>query len=283
VLDKRPKSSKPITPPRKCPSCGEPIEKLEDEVAHRCVNPECPAQFREKLIWFVGRNQMDIDGLGEKAIVQLADAGLLKTFGDVYTLHTKRDALLELDRMGEKKVDNLLAGIEASKSRRLSRVLAGLGIRHVGASASAGLAQHFGDIDSLTNAEPESIAQIADIGPITAESIHTFLNSDAGRHVIEELKIAGVDLTEEKNVPPPGAADSPFAGKTVVITGTFETLDRNDLKARITALGAKVTGSVSKNTGLLLAGEKAGSKLTKAQQLGVEVWDEAKVREAISR
>ncbi len=282
VIENRPASSKPITPPTKCPSCDQPIEKLEDEVAHRCVNPECPAQFREKLIWFVGRNQMDIDGLGEKAIIQLADAGLLKTFGDVYTLHTQRDALLELDRMGEKKIDNLLAGIEASKSRRLSRVLAGLGIRHVGASASAGLAQHFGDIDTLTKADTETIAQVEDIGPITAESIHTFLNNDAGRHVIQELKDAGVDLTEEKTAPPPGAVDSPFAGKTVVITGTFETFDRNDLKAKLTRLGAKVTGSVSKNTDLLLAGEKAGSKLTKAEQLGVEVWDEAALHEHLS-
>jgi DNA ligase (NAD+) len=284
VTEKRPGNSKPIKPPTNCPSCGEPIEKPGDEVAHRCVNPECPAQFREKLIWFVGRNQMDIDGLGEKAITQLTDAGLLKTFGDVYALHTRRDALLELERMGEKKVDNLLAGIEASKSRRLTRVLAGLGIRHVGASAAASLAEHFGDIDALTNAEPESIAQVADIGPVTAESIHTFLNSDAGRRVIEELKDAGVDLTEEKAAPPPDAAtggDSPFAGKTVVITGTFESFDRNELKARLTALGAKVTGSVSKNTDLLLAGEKAGSKRVKAERLGVEVWDEAKVKAAV--
>ncbi len=284
VTEKRPKTSKPIAPPTKCPSCASPIEKLEDEVAHRCVNPECPAQFREKLIWFVGRNQMDIDGLGEKAILQLTDAGLLKTFGDVYALHEKRDALLELDRMAEKKVDNLLAGIEASKSRRLSRVLAGLGIRHVGASAAAGLAQHFGDIDALTHADTETIAEVEDIGPITAESIHGFLNSDAGRHVIQELKDAGVDLTEEKAAPPPppGAADSPFAGKTIVITGTFESFDRSDLKARLTALGAKVTGSVSKNTDLVLAGEKAGSKLDKARELGVEVWDETALHKHLS-
>jgi len=284
VTDKRPKNSKPITPPAKCPSCEQPIEKLEDEVAHRCVNPECPAQFREKLIWFVGRNQMDIDGLGEKAILQLADVGLLKTFGDVYALHTQRDALLELDRMGEKKIENLLAGIEASKTQGLARVLAGLGIRHVGASASLGLAQHFGDIDALTDADTETIAEVEDIGPITAESIHAFLNSDAGQHVIHELKDAEVKLTEEKRPPAPSAiSGGPFAGKTVVITGSFESFDRNELKAKLTTLGAKVTGSVSKNTDLLLAGEKAGSKLTKAQQLGVEVWDEAKVREVISR
>jgi DNA ligase (NAD+) len=253
-----------------------------DESGRYCVNPECPAQFREKLIWFVGRNQMDIDGLGEKAILQLADAGLLKSFGDVYALHTKREQLLELERMGEKKVENLLAGIEASKSRGLSRVLAGLGISQIGASAAAALAQHFGDIDALTDADPETIAQVEDIGPITAESIHTFLTSDAGRHVIQELKEAGVDLTEEKLTPPPASGDSPFVGKTVVITGTFEAYDRNELKEILTKLGAKVTGSVSKNTDLLLAGEKAGSKLDKAQELGVEIWDEAKVKEVVS-
>ena len=251
----------------------------EDETIRFCVNPECPAQFREKLIWFVGRNQMDIDGLGEKAVHQLADAGLLNSFGDVYSLHTKRDQLLELERMGEKKVDNLLNGIEASKSQGLARVLAGLGIRHVGASASASLAQHFGDIDSLTQADTDTIAGVEDIGPVTAESVHTFLTSAAGKHIIEELKDAGVDLTEEQSAPPPDTGDSPFAGKTIVITGTFEAYDRNELKDRLTKLGAKVTGSVSKNTDLLLAGEKAGSKLSKAEQLGVEVWDEKKVAE----
>ena len=284
VTDKRPKDSKPIKAPTKCPSCHEPIVQLDDEVAHRCVNPECPAQFREKLIWFVGRNQMDIDGLGEKAVHQLVDAGLLKTFGDVYNLHTRQDDLLKLERMGEKKVDNLLAGIEASKSRGLSRVLAGLGIRQVGASAANALAQHFGDIDALTAADPESIAEIEDIGPVTADSIHGFLHSDAGQHVIKELKDAGVDLTEEKLTMPDatsGGGGSPVAGKTIVITGTFEAFDRNELKAKLTALGAKVTASVSKNTNILCAGEKAGSKLAKAEELGVEVWSEAKVTKVV--
>jgi len=254
-----------------------------DESARYCTNPECPAQFREKLIWFVGRNQMDIDGLGEKAIHQLADEGLLTTFGDVYNLHTQRDKLLELDRMGEKKVENLLAGIEASKSQGLARVLAGLGIRQIGASASTALAQHFGDIDTLTIADPESIAQVEDIGPITAQSIHDFLNNPAGQHLSQELKDAGVKLTEEKVTAPTtdDSGNNPFAGKTIVITGTFVAFDRNDLKSRLTKLGAKVTGSVSKNTDLLLAGEKAGSKLSKAEQLGVEVWDEARVADGL--
>ncbi|GAB4108417.1 MAG: NAD-dependent DNA ligase LigA [Phycisphaeraceae bacterium] len=279
VKDKRPRDAKPIKPPAKCPSCGQPIVRPEDEAAHRCVNPECPAQFREKLIWFVGRNQMDIDGLGEKVIHQLVDAGLLNSFGDLYALKTKRDQLLKLERMGEKKVDNLLAGIEASKSRGLSRVLAGLGIRQIGGAAALALAQHFGDIDKLLKATPEQIAEVPDIGPITAESLHAFLHSKAGQHVIRELKDAGVRLTED--MPQSADESSPVKGKTIVITGTFEAWDRNELKDKLTRLGAKVTGSVSSKTDILMVGENPGSKLDKARQLGVEVWDEAKVKEVL--
>lgn len=215
---------------------------------------------------------MDIDALGEKTIVQLADAGLLANLGDIYRLKDKRDELLELERMGEKKVDNLIEGVEASKTRGLTRVLAGLTIQHVGNSGAKRLAQHFGDIDSLIAATEEDIAAIEDVGPITAASVRHFLDNPAGQHVITELKAAGLDLTEEKIEV---AADSPFAGKTIVITGTLEKYQRNELKAILENLGAKVSGSISKNTDLLIAGEKAGSKLKKAQDLGVDVWDEA--------
>lgn len=276
--EKRKKRAAPIVPPNDCPSCGRPLVREEEEVDIRCINPECPAQLRERLIWFVGRDQMDIEGLGEKAVVQLYDAGLLRSFGDIYALHEKRDALLELERMGEKKVDNLLAGIENSKGRRLTRVLAGLGIRHVGGRAAAILAQHFGDVDALTDADVETLSAIDEIGPITAESIHTFLHHAAGQRVIDELRDAGVDLTEEKRVV---ADDSVFGGKTVVITGSFDGFDRKELTARLESLGAKVSGSVSKKTDLVIAGEKAGSKLTKAGELGVEVWDEARLVEAL--
>jgi len=245
-----------------------------DETARYCPNPECPAQFRERLIHFVGRNQMDIDALGEKTIVQLADAGLLKNLGDIYRLEQHRDALLELDRMGEKKVDNLIEGVEQSKQRGLTRVLAGLTIRHVGASGAKRLAQHFGDIDALIAADEATISAIEDVGPITAASVRQFLDNPAGQRVVAELKEAGVDLTEAKIEV---AADSPFAGKTIVITGTLENYGRNDLKKILEDQGAKVSGSISKNTDLLIAGEKAGSKLEKAQKLNVEVWDEAKL------
>lgn len=315
VTELRDGSEQPIEAPCKCPECGTPVEieydtkrineiavhgravqrevekaKKEDrtpetltpppplgpldETARYCPNPECPAQFRERMVHFVGRNQMDIDALGEKTIVQLADAGLLQNLGDIYRLKDKRDELLELDRMGEKKVDNLIEGVEASKQRGLLRVLAGLTIRHIGQGGAKRLAQHFGDIDALIAADEDEIANIEDVGPITAVSVRQFLDNPAGQHVIAELKAAGVDLTEEKIE---AAADSPFAGKTIVITGTLEKYGRNDLKKLLEGLGAKVSGSISKNTDLLIAGEKAGSKLTKAQGLGVEVWDEAQL------
>ncbi|XAM00416.1 NAD-dependent DNA ligase LigA [Phycisphaeraceae bacterium D3-23] len=260
----------------------------EDETARYCPNPECPAQFRERLIHFVGRNQMDIDALGEKTIHQLADAGLLKNLGDIFTLKDHRDALLELDRMGEKKVDNLVAGVEAAKSRGLRRVLAGLTIRHVGTGGAKRLSQHFGSIDALIAADEEAIADIEDVGPITAASVRQFLDNPAGQRVIQELKDHGVDLTEAIKKNPVTGDDSadestggPFAGKTIVLTGTLEHYKRNDLKQILEDLGAKVSGSISKNTDLLIAGENAGSKLTKAQGLGVEVWDEAKLLDSI--
>lgn len=279
VTEKRPAKARKIKPPTNCPSCGAEVQQLDDEVAHRCINPECPGQVRERLIWFVGRDQMDIEGLGEKVVHQLSDAGYLNTFGDIFTLAEHREQLLELDRMAQRKVDNLLAGIEQAKTRGLARVLAGMGIRHIGASASATLAGEFGSIEALMDATVEQLAEIEDIGPITAESLHQFLHSDAGRHVIDELKSAGVDLTAPKRTAP--AADSPFNGKTVVITGTLESIGRKELTDKLKSMGAKVSGSVSKNTDLVIAGEKAGSKLSKAQQLGVEVWDEQALLKSI--
>ena len=281
--EQRAKNAKPVTAPDRCPACETAVlieidSEAEDakETARYCPNPECPAQFRERLTHFVGRNQMDIDALGEKTIHQLADAGLLENLGDIYRLEAKRESLLALERMAEKKVDNLIQGVEASKSQGLARVLAGLTIRHVGGTAARTFAQAFGNIDALLAAELEELEALDDIGPITAASLHQFLHTDAGRHVIEELKSAGVDLTE----PQPesvAAGDSPVAGKTIVITGTLERFGRSELKAELEKLGAKVTGSVSKKTDLLIAGESAGSKLEKAQSLKVEVWDEAEL------
>ena len=272
VKKKRPKASRAIKPPTRCPGCHEPLVRNEEEVDIRCINPECPAQLRERLIWFVGRDQMDIEGLGTKAVAQLYDAGLVRSYGEIYGLKNQKDALIRLERMGTKKVDNMLAGIETSKSRGLARVLAGLGIRHVGSRAAQVLAECFGNIDNLIAADADELAKIDEIGPITAESLHTFLQHEAGRHVIGELKDAGVQLTETR--PKKVGSDSPFARKTIVITGTLNQFDRKQLSGHLQALGAKLTASVSKNTDLVVVGENPGSKLDKAQQFHVKTIDE---------
>lgn len=279
ITDKRPRGSKPIEPPTRCPDCGGPVEKEGPKLF--CVNPECPAQFREKLQWFVGRGQMDIDGMGEKLVNQLVDAGLVKHFADVYTL--TREQLLGLERMGEKSADNLVAAIEESKSRGLARVVAGLGIRHIGTSAARTIATHFPDAKSLLHASLEELMELPDFGEVTAPVLHDYLHSKQGRETFARLEKVGIDLTSPlfAAASAKAAAGSPFAGKTVVLTGTLERFTRPELSERLQSLGANVTGSVSKNTDIVIAGEAAGSKLDKARQLGVEVWDEVKLVKAL--
>jgi len=268
-------NSQPTCPPQRCPSCGQQVIREPGEAAIRCVNPQCPAQLRERLIWFAGRGQMDIEGLGEKAVTQLADEGLLGSFGDIYRLKEHRPKLLELDRLAEKKVDNLLAGIEASKQQGLSRVLAGLGIHHVGTRAAQILAEHWGAIQALQTATIDELAQINEIGPITAKSVRRFMDSDIGKQIIDDLKELG--LFQTAVVKQPVTTGSEFEGKTVVLTGTLEKFDRQALTEQLHSLGAKVTKSVSKRTDLVIAGENAGSKLDKALSLDIEVWDEKKL------
>ncbi|MGD9636590.1 MAG: NAD-dependent DNA ligase LigA, partial [Pirellulales bacterium] len=221
----------------------EPIQKSAplselDESGRYCINPECPAQLRERLIHFAGRGQMDIDGMGEKVVHQLADAGLLRSFGDVFALRDKREAVLELERMGEKKADNLFAGIEAAKERGLARVLVGLGIHHVGSTASRILAEHFGSIDALTDASFDDIAnftvrgQASGIGPEIAKSLHAFLHSAEGQRVIKELKDAGVKLDIEQSTAT-GVAGAALAGKTLVVTGTLQKYSRDQIESLI--------------------------------------------------
>jgi DNA ligase (NAD+) len=253
----------------------EPLTEA-DESGRYCINPECPAQLRERLIHFAGRGQMDIDGMGEKVVHQLADAGLVHSFGDVFTLYEKREAVLNLDRMGEKKAANLFDGIEAAKSRGLARVLVGLGIHHVGSTASRVLAEHFGSIDALTAASYDDIAdfRVSDkpsgIGPEIAKSLHTFLHSAEGQRVIKELKDAGVKLDVEQSTAT-GSAGGALAGKTLVVTGALTKYKREEIEELITRHGGHAASSVSKNTDYLIAGEKAGSKLEKAKKLGVTV------------
>jgi DNA ligase (NAD+) len=245
-----------------------------------CVNPECPAQFREKVKWFVGRGQMDIDGMGEKLVDQLADAGLIEHFADLFTL--TRDQLLALERMGEKSADNLLAALEASRQRGLARVLAGLGIRQIGAAAAKTLARHFPDADALLAASSDDLLALPDFGEVTAEILHAYLHSKQGRDTFRRLEKVGVSLASDLYQARSAATDSPFAGKTIVLTGTLENFQREDLTERLESMGAKVSGSVSKKTDLVIAGEKAGSKLDKARQFGVEVWDEKKLIESLN-
>jgi DNA ligase (NAD+) len=257
----------------------EPLSE-KDESGRYCINPECPAQLRERLIHFAGRGQMDIEGLGEKLVTQLVDARLLKSFGDIFRLHEKRDRVLELERMGEKKAENLFAGIEAAKERGLARVLVGLGIRHVGSSAARILASQYRSIDRLLAASEEDIASFqvdgneSGIGPEIANSLYTFLHSTAGKTVIKELREAGVQLEEESAAGlPPGKGR--FAGKTFVVTGTLENFTREEIHDLIAQEGGRPSSSVSKSTDYLIAGEKAGSKLDKARKLGVPILNEA--------
>lgn len=312
VLDKRPKNAVKIKPPAACPECNGPveIEPLEGEsdprleTARRCVNPECPAQVFERLVWFAGRKQMDIDGLGEKTVSQIREQGTipLNTFADIFRLHAHRERLIEIDRMGEKKVDNLLAGIESAKERGLAKVLAGMGIRHVGDSTAKALARQFKDVDDLLNADetrlrPKSLtkaeAQAAGLpedpklreetglGKDSAPVVHAYLHSKVARRTFQDLADVGVVLvSREFRERRPGGTDAkqaPFSGKTFVITGTLERYEREALKEILEAAGAKVSGSVSKNTSVVIAGESAGSKLDKAKELGTEVWDETRL------
>ncbi|MQR84899.1 NAD-dependent DNA ligase LigA [Bacillus megaterium] len=276
IEEKRTGEEQEFTMPTHCPECESELVRLEGEVALRCINPSCPAQIREGLIHFVSRNAMNIDGLGEKVISQLFREQLIKDVADIYTL-TKQQ-LIELERMGEKSADNLIAAIETSKENSLERLLFGLGIRHVGAKAAKTLAQHFETIDKLTKATYDELVAINEIGAKMADAIVAYFTQEEVQELIHELKEYGVNLTYKgpklvsvENV------DSVFAGKTVVLTGKLEQLSRNEAKAQIEALGGKVTGSVSKKTDLVVAGEEAGSKLTKANELEIEVWDEARL------
>ena len=260
-----------IDAPEVCPECGGGVEQEGPKLY--CTNPECPAQFRERLKWFVGRGQMDIDGFGEKLVDQLVEAGLVSHFADVFTLD--RADLLALERMGETSVDNLLAATEAAKGRGLARVLAGLGIRHIGTSAAKTLARAFSDAAALQAASVEDIAALEDFGEITAKSLREYLDTEMASEAFQRLAAVGVLL--ERDQEPESTVDSPFSGKTVVLTGTLEVCSRPQLSAHLEVLGAVVTGSISGKTDLLIAGAKAGSKLTKAESLGVEIWDEARL------
>jgi DNA ligase (NAD+) len=321
ILAERPAGAKRIEAPATCPECGGPVEveppEAEQnsalETGRRCVNPECPAQVFEKLVWFTGRRQMDIEGLGEKTIAQIRGESKipLNSFADIFRLPSHREALLALERMGEKKVDNLVGGIEDAKSRGLARVLGGMGIRHVGEATAKALARAFPDIEALLHAQiwqlmpmalrnasrdrlkelglaapPEDLYETG-LGELTAPVVHHYLHSPAAQKTFRELREAGVDLKSHDYRPPgrkpAAAAGGPFASKTIVLTGTLDAYERTALKDLLESMGAKVTGSVSSKTDLVIAGREAGSKLDKATELGIEIWDEPKLLKALEK
>ncbi|MFS0880631.1 NAD-dependent DNA ligase LigA [Metabacillus niabensis] len=282
LVDLRTGEEKEFSMPTHCPACESELVRIEGEVALRCINPQCPAQIKEGLIHFVSRNAMNIDGLGERVVEQLFVEGLIKDVADLYRL--TRDELIKLERMGEKSTDNLLQAIEQSKGNSLERLLFGLGIRHVGAKAAKTLAQQFETIENLQKASREELIAINEIGDKMADAVVTYFENPDVQHLIAELKSLGVN-TEYKGPKLIKAEDSDsyLAGKTVVLTGKLEQLTRNEAKEGIEALGGKVTGSVSKSTDLVVAGEAAGSKLKKAQELSIEVWDEARLYEELNK
>ncbi|MFZ0474906.1 MAG: NAD-dependent DNA ligase LigA [Halobacillus sp.] len=281
VVDERSGEEEPYHMPEVCPECESKLVRLEEEVALRCINPNCPAQLREALIHFVSRNAMDIEGLGEKVIAQLFREKLIHTIADLYKL--EREELLKLERMGEKSVQNLLNSIEISKENSMERLLFGLGVRYVGTKAANTLSQEFGHMDDLAAADAETLEGIPEIGEKMAESIARYFDKPQVIQLLEELKRLGINMAYKGARKQEAPADSPFADKTVVITGKMEEYKRSDIKSIVEELGGNVTGSVSKKTDILIAGEDAGSKYTKAEELGVEIWNEEQFKQAVSQ
>ena len=267
VSEKRTGAEQEFAMPDECPVCGSEVEKREGEVALRCINLQCPAQVKNWLTHFASRGAMDINGLGESLVEQLVDAGLVGNPADLYTL--KKEHVLQLERMGAKSVDNLIAGIERSKDRPFEKILFGLGIRHVGKGAASLLADEFKNIDALMKATSEEMEAIHDIGPIVGQSVVDFFQSDGVREIIEQLREAGIAMKQPEN-----ESGTALDGLTFVLTGSMETMTRDEAGDKIKARGGKVSSSVSKNTSYLVAGESAGSKLAKAEKLGVTILDE---------
>ena len=270
VVESKRISEEKLDIPTNCPSCDSKLLHFEDEVALRCINPRCPAQIKEGLIHFASRDAMNISGLGSSIVEKLFAANLVKDVADIYRL-TVEDFLL-LDGIKEKSAQKLYQAIQASKENSAEKLLFGLGIRHVGSKASQLLLQHFHSIESLAQANPEEVAGIESLGSVIAQSLQSYFETEGAKILLSELKELGVNLDYKGRVV---AADAALSGLTVVLTGKLERLTRSEAKSKLENLGAKVTGSVSKNTDLVVAGADAGSKLQKAQELGIEIRDEA--------
>jgi DNA ligase (NAD+) len=280
VSERRPADAREFTMPKTCPVCGSEIVRVEDEAIARCSGGAiiCAAQRKGSLIHFSGRRAMDIDGLGEQLIEQLVDKNLIKTPADLYKLGFGKLAILE--RMAEKSAQNILDALEKSKQTTFARFIYALGIRHVGESTAKALAQHFGNLDALLAADEEQLLAVADVGPVVAESIRCYFHDTLNRELVEQLRASGITWLEQTAASP---ETQPLKGKTFVLTGTLPTLGRDQAAAKIEAQGGKVSGSVSKKTHYVVAGEDAGSKLTKARELGLTILDEAQLLALLAR
>ncbi|MDX1944059.1 MAG: NAD-dependent DNA ligase LigA [Pirellulaceae bacterium] len=280
VPEKRPRGAQPLEPPTACPACGSAVEREADTPYIRCLNPACPTQLKERLRWYCQRGQMDIEGLGDVLVDQLVERKLVGEFADLYKLkaeqiaeltsEAEQNGKLVIRTVGDKVAKKVVENIDKSRQQPLERVLAGLGIRHVGNRVAYVLAAHFGSLEALGAASQEQLSEVHEIGPAIAASVHEFFASPSGSQIVAHLRAAGVDPRMEV-VRPETAAGLPLAGKTIVVTGTLAKFDRQQIEALIVKNGGKAAGSVSKKTDFVVAGEKAGSKLDKAQQLGVKV------------
>ncbi|MCA9773605.1 MAG: NAD-dependent DNA ligase LigA, partial [Myxococcales bacterium] len=274
IVEKRPKGAAPFEMPERCPVCDGAVARIEGEAATRCVNASCPAQLRRGLEHFAGKHAMDIDGLGEKLIEQVTDAGLVRDAADLYALDVETWAGLE--RMGRRSAENLVTALDVSKHRSLARFIHALGIRHVGATVAEVLADALGSLDAFRDATTEQLAEIHGIGPQVAEAVHAFFHEPRNLALLDRLAALGV----RPSAPARPAAGGKLAGKTFVLTGTLSK-PRGDFERRVKAAGGKVTGSVSKKTDYVVAGAEPGSKLAKAEKLGVEILDEAGLEELL--
>jgi DNA ligase (NAD+) len=278
VADKRLADGALFTMPRQCPVCGSAAVREEGEADYRCTGGIfCPAQRKEAILHFAHRRAVEVEGLGDKMVEQLVDANLVRNLTDLYRLGFS--ALVNLDRMADKSASKLLDAIERSKQTTLPRFIFGLGIRHVGEATAKALARHFGQLDAVMAASTEQLLEVADVGPVVAQSIRTFFDQAHNREVVEQLRALGLSWPEGEPAARPVLV---LTGKTLVITGTLPTLSRDEAKDRIEAAGGKVAGSVSKKTDYLVAGAEAGSKLAKAQELGVALLDEAQLLELLN-
>jgi DNA ligase (NAD+) len=281
VVARRAPDAAPWVFPDRCPVCGGPLVRLPGEADHYCVDLECPAQRVQRVLHFASRGAMDIEGLGEKLATQLCERGLVVDVADIYSL--TKETFLGLERFADKSADNLAAAIEASKSRPLAKLLVGLGIRHVGPAAAVVLAGELGHLDRIAEASQEELTAVEGVGPVIAESIHRFFATEGNRTVVEKLRRAGVNLEGPRRPEGEREAARPLAGLTFVLTGGLDGFTRDEAQAAIEAAGGKVSGSVSKKTSYVVAGESPGSKLDRARELGVAVVDEDGLRTLLER